>query len=120
VIVVTRSSNPEGRSLQQAVMASGVSIEESLLADIAALNASADIPRGTVGAVVGATLAPAIFSIIPARGHNSGPWPGRPGCTALRRGGAIRRLPSRRRGGKFLAFPLGGGTRPIAFTKGGH
>jgi orotidine-5'-phosphate decarboxylase len=38
VIVVTRSSNPEGRLLQEAVTRSGVSVEESLLAEIAAWN----------------------------------------------------------------------------------
>jgi len=56
VIVVTRSSNPEGRLLQEAVTASGASVEESLLAEIAAWNRSPEIPTGTVGAVVGATL----------------------------------------------------------------
>jgi orotidine-5'-phosphate decarboxylase len=56
VIVVTRSSNPEGRSLQQAVTSSGVSVEDSILTEIAAWNDSPDIPRGTVGAVIGATL----------------------------------------------------------------
>jgi orotidine-5'-phosphate decarboxylase len=56
VIVVTRSSNPEGRSLQEAVTGSGVSVEDSILAEIAAWNGSADVPTGTVGAVIGATL----------------------------------------------------------------
>jgi orotidine-5'-phosphate decarboxylase len=63
VIVVTRSSNPEGRPLQQAVMASGLSVEASLLAEIAALNASPEIPAGTVGAVLGATLTPPPFQL---------------------------------------------------------
>jgi orotidine-5'-phosphate decarboxylase len=63
VIVVTRSSNPEGRSLQQAVMASGDSVEDGLLAGIAQWNASADIPGGTVGAVIGATLPPSSFPL---------------------------------------------------------
>jgi orotidine-5'-phosphate decarboxylase len=63
VIVVARSSNPEGRPLQEAVMASGVSVEESLLAEIAAWNATPEIPVGTVGAVIGATLAPATFPL---------------------------------------------------------
>jgi orotidine-5'-phosphate decarboxylase len=56
VIAVTRSSNPEGRLLQEAVTASGASVEESLLAEIAAWNRSPEIPTGTVGAVIGATL----------------------------------------------------------------
>jgi orotidine-5'-phosphate decarboxylase len=56
VIVVTRSSNPEGRSLQEAVTRSGTSVEDSILAEIAAWNSSSDVPTGTVGAVIGATL----------------------------------------------------------------
>jgi orotidine-5'-phosphate decarboxylase len=56
VIVVTRSSNPEGRSLQEAVTSSGATVAESLLAEIAAWNGSGQVPEGTVGAVIGATL----------------------------------------------------------------
>jgi orotidine-5'-phosphate decarboxylase len=63
VIVVTRSSNPEGRPLQEAVTCSGVSVEDSILAEIAAWNDSADIPSGTVGAVIGATLAKSAFPL---------------------------------------------------------
>lgn len=60
VIVVVRSSNPEGRPLQQAVMADGRSVEDSLLAEVAALNADTN---GTVGVVVGATLEPSAFPL---------------------------------------------------------
>lgn len=63
VMVVTRSSNPEGRDLQEAVTRSGVSVEESLLAEIAAWNRSPGIPTGTVGAVVGATLPASVFPL---------------------------------------------------------
>ena len=63
VIVVTRSSNPEGRLLQEAVTRSGDSVEESLLAEIAAWNHSPAIPAGTVGAVVGATLPRSVFPL---------------------------------------------------------
>jgi orotidine-5'-phosphate decarboxylase len=63
VIVVTRSSNPEGRALQTAVTAGGPSVEEALLRDIAALNASDSVPTGTVGAVIGATLPPSEFPL---------------------------------------------------------
>jgi orotidine-5'-phosphate decarboxylase len=63
VIVVARSSNPEGRSLQQALMASGDSVEDALLRGIADWNASAEIPAGTVGAVIGATLQPSAFPL---------------------------------------------------------
>ncbi len=63
VLVVARSSNPEGRALQEAATAAGASVEDMLLAEIAALNASPDVPCGTVGAVVGATLDPSAFAL---------------------------------------------------------
>ncbi|HEY6472345.1 MAG TPA: orotidine-5'-phosphate decarboxylase [Acidimicrobiales bacterium] len=63
VLVVARSSNPEGRALQQAVTSQGPSVEDMLLSEIAALNGSAGIPTGTVGAVVGATLSPSDFPL---------------------------------------------------------
>jgi orotidine-5'-phosphate decarboxylase len=63
VIVVTRSSNPEGRSLQEAVTSSGTTVEESLLAEISAWNGSGRVPRGTVGAVIGATLPKSTFPL---------------------------------------------------------
>ncbi len=63
VLVVARSSNPEGRGLQQAVTAEGTAVEDMLLADVAALNGSPDVPTGTVGVVVGATLEPSAFAL---------------------------------------------------------
>jgi orotidine-5'-phosphate decarboxylase len=63
VIVVTRSSNPEGRMLQEALTSSGASVEEMLLAQIAAQNRSGDVPTGTVGAVIGATLPRSSFPL---------------------------------------------------------
>lgn len=68
VIVVVRSSNPEGRGLQQAVTAVGTSVEDTLLAEIAALNGSAEVPAGTVGAVIGATLPRSEFPLDQLRG----------------------------------------------------
>ena len=68
VIVVVRSSNPEGRALQQAVTAAGASVEDTLLGEIAALNGSADVPAGTVGAVIGATLPRSGFPLDQLRG----------------------------------------------------
>ncbi len=56
VLVVARSSNPEGRGLQEAVTSEGMAVEDMLLAGVAALNSSPDVPTGTVGAVIGATL----------------------------------------------------------------
>ena len=63
VLVVARSSNPEGRGLQQAVTADGTGVEDMLLGEIAALNGSPDVPMGTVGAVIGATLQPTSFAL---------------------------------------------------------
>ena len=61
VLVVARSSNPEGRELQQAVTSGGAAVEDMLLAEVAALNGSTGVPSGTVGAVIGATLEPSNF-----------------------------------------------------------
>ena len=57
VLVVTRSSNPEGRAVQAAVARpGGVTVEEELLRDIGALNERLAPGRiGPVGAVVGPT-----------------------------------------------------------------
>ncbi len=63
VLVVARSSNPEGRALLRAVSSEGTSVEDMLLGEIASLNGSADIPSGTVGAVIGATLEPSDFPL---------------------------------------------------------
>ncbi len=68
VIVVVRSSNPEGRALQQAITAEGASVEDALLGEIAALNESAAVPAGTVGAVIGATLQRSDFPLAQLRG----------------------------------------------------
>ncbi len=63
VLVVARSSNPEGRGLQQAVTSEGAGVEDMVLGEIAALNGAPDIPPGTVGAVIGATLEPSAFPL---------------------------------------------------------
>jgi orotidine-5'-phosphate decarboxylase len=65
VIVVVRSSNPEGRSLQEARTdgGAGPAVEDLLLAAIAERNHGGRIPEGTVGAVVGATLGPSEFDL---------------------------------------------------------
>jgi orotidine-5'-phosphate decarboxylase len=65
VIVVTRSSNPEGRAVQQALTDSGQGppVEDMLLSQIAALNHGDQVPLGTIGAVIGATLRPSAFPL---------------------------------------------------------
>jgi orotidine-5'-phosphate decarboxylase len=56
VLVVTRSSNPEGRSVQAATTAAGQTVEQDLLAQIGRINARlAPGGIGPVGAVVGPT-----------------------------------------------------------------
>ncbi len=60
VIVVVRSSNPEGQVLQRATSTDGRSVEDGLLAEIAARNA---VAPGVIGAVVGATLEPSGFPL---------------------------------------------------------
>ena len=63
VLVVVRSSNPEGRELQRATTSGGVPVEDMLLADIASINDDPEIPPGTVGAVIGATLEPSELAL---------------------------------------------------------
>jgi orotidine-5'-phosphate decarboxylase len=60
LLVVTRSSNPEGRSVQAARAATGSLVDQQILKDIGALNARlAPGEIGPVGAVVGpATIEP--------------------------------------------------------------
>jgi orotidine-5'-phosphate decarboxylase len=56
LLVVTRSSNPDGRVIQAALAADGVSVEQQLLRDVGALNARlAPGEIGPVGAVVSPT-----------------------------------------------------------------
>jgi orotidine-5'-phosphate decarboxylase len=56
LLIVTRSSNPEGRAIQAALANSGRSVEADLLHEIRALNARlAPGQLGPVGAVVGPT-----------------------------------------------------------------
>ncbi len=63
VIVVARSSNPEGRGLQQAVTAGGPAVEDMLPRRDRRAQRVARGPAGTVGAVIGATLAPSGFAL---------------------------------------------------------
>lgn len=80
VLVVVRSSNPEGRPLQQAQVAGGGTVEDRLLAEIAELNAGP--AAGAVGAVVGATLEPSAFPLSAVGGVLLAPGVGAQGATA--------------------------------------
>jgi orotidine-5'-phosphate decarboxylase len=56
VFVVVRSSNPEGRALQDARLADGRTVATALADDITAFNATVTDGVGPVGAVMGATI----------------------------------------------------------------
>jgi len=84
VIVVARSSNPEGRGLQEALTDSGrgPAVEDMLLAQIAQLNHGGLEAAGVVGAVVGATLAPSAYPLADLGGVILAPGVGAQGGTA--------------------------------------
>jgi orotidine-5'-phosphate decarboxylase len=96
VLVVARSSNPEGRGLQQALTESGrgPSVEDLVLAGIADLNHGGTVPRGTVGAVVGATLEPSDFALSGLGGVILAPGVGAQGGTADQVGALFSRCPA--------------------------
>jgi len=54
--VVVRSSNPEGRSMQDARLADGRTVADALADEITAFNAALGQEIGPVGALVGATV----------------------------------------------------------------
>ncbi|WP_445258850.1 orotidine-5'-phosphate decarboxylase [Nocardioides aurantiacus] len=56
VFVLALTSNPEAPPFQQAVTAAGVTVAGSVLDHLRGLNADADGPLGSFGAVVGATI----------------------------------------------------------------
>lgn len=84
LLVVTRSSNPEGRQVQSALDSSGRSVEAELLRDIGELNATlAPGEIGPIGAVVGPThMAPAL-DLLSAQGLFLAPGVGEQGATSL-------------------------------------
>ena len=88
VIVVVRSSNPEGRALQSARTVgaggdpSGPAVEDMLLGEIAELNHGGLPVAGTVGAVVGATRSPSGFDLSGLGGVILAPGVGFQGATA--------------------------------------
>ena len=91
VFVVARSSNPEGRALQQITGDDGQSVADGLLAEIAARNASAP---GIIGAVVGATLQPSGFSLSESGGPILAPGVGTQGATAQDVGALFKGCPA--------------------------
>ena len=82
VLVVTRSSNPEGRGLQSALDASGRTVEAALLDGIGALNARLSPGEiGPVGAVVAPTHIEPELDLAAARALFLAPGVGAQGAT---------------------------------------
>ncbi len=89
VFVVVRSSNPEGRTVQEAVVpgtGEPATVGDSMLAAIARRNADAGAGAaggiGSIGAVVGATLQPSSFALGDLGGPLLAPGVGAQGGTA--------------------------------------
>jgi orotidine-5'-phosphate decarboxylase len=81
LLVVTRSSNQEGRSLQTAIDGAGRSVEVALLEEIGQLNRTLAPGRiGPVGAVVGATHVEPGLDLVAANGLFLAPGVGAQGA----------------------------------------
>jgi orotidine-5'-phosphate decarboxylase len=84
LLVVTRSSNPEGRAVQSAINPSGHSVEDELLVNIGELNARlAPDEIGPIGAVVGPTHIDPALDLLAARGLFLAPGLGAQGATSV-------------------------------------
>ena len=82
LLVVTHSSNPEGRTVQSAITLSGRSVEEDLLVTIGELNARlAPGEIGPIGAVVGPTHVDPALDLVAANGIFLAPGVGMQGAT---------------------------------------
>jgi orotidine-5'-phosphate decarboxylase len=83
LLVVTRSSNPEGRAVQSARHGAGRSVEEELLVEIGELNARlAPGEIGPIGAVVGPTHMEPTLDLAAVHGLFLAPGVGVQGATA--------------------------------------
>jgi len=84
VFVVVRSSNPDGRFIQESRTGGGPgpSVEDALLAEIARRNGAGGVVASTVGAVVGATTDPSDFPVAAIGGPVLAPGVGAQGATA--------------------------------------
>jgi orotidine-5'-phosphate decarboxylase len=82
LLVVTRSSNPEGRSIQSAARPGGRSVEEELLLGIGEINARlAPGEIGPVGAVIGPTHMNPTLDFVSPQGVYLAPGVGAQGAT---------------------------------------
>jgi orotidine-5'-phosphate decarboxylase len=83
LLVVTRSSNPEGRAVQSALSPSGRFVEQEMLDEIGALNAQLTPGGiGPVGAVVGPTHMDPKLDLVAAHGIFLAPGVGAQGATS--------------------------------------
>ncbi len=84
VIVVVRSSNPEGRLVQEARTEGGrgPGVEDALLAGIAARNGPGGLRSATIGAVIGATIDGSAFPLADMGGPILAPGVGAQGASA--------------------------------------
>ena len=83
LLVVTRSSNPEGRDVQSALDGSGRSVEEALLCGIGELNARLTPGGiGPIGAVIGPTHMDPALDLLAANGLFLAPGVGVQGATS--------------------------------------
>jgi orotidine-5'-phosphate decarboxylase len=81
LLVVVRSSNPEGRAVQSAAAGHGITVDQRLLADIGALNARLAPGRiGPVGAVVGPAAVDPPLDLVAANGLLLAPGVGAQGA----------------------------------------
>jgi orotidine-5'-phosphate decarboxylase len=82
LLVVTRSSNSEGRAVQSAIAQSGRSVEQDLLTAIGELNAHL-VPGeiGPIGAVIGPTHLDPALDLVAGRGIFLAPGVGMQGAT---------------------------------------
>jgi orotidine-5'-phosphate decarboxylase len=95
LLVVTRSSNPEGRAVQAAV-SGACSVEQQLLLDIGVLNARlAPGQLGPVGAVVGPARLPPELDLAAANGLFLAPGVGAQGATPADVAHVFRACPDR-------------------------
>ncbi|GHF38526.1 orotidine-5'-phosphate decarboxylase [Amycolatopsis bartoniae] len=80
VFVLARTSNPEAGELQNALLRNGKTVAQSIVDQVAALNAGA-APLGDVGVVVGATVAPGELDLSALNGPVLAPGFGAQGAT---------------------------------------
>jgi orotidine-5'-phosphate decarboxylase len=96
LLVVTRSSNPEGRGVQSARDGAGRSVEEELLVEIGELNARlAPGEIGPIGAVVGPTHMEPTLDLAAVHGLFLAPGVGAQGATAADVAGIFAACPDR-------------------------